>query len=344
MGTDLGNQTMALLNEAEDLDQVVRTWQGLAPPSMDETQARFSDMLVKFRSIEASSDQLVGLSPSAATHLRDLTQLFSIVSAVIAPAGSTAAANPSSPLSASGNPELDRLNQLAGQLVVELERMDLKVEPAPAPSTPSATARDERQDLVRLVQTFRRLVEASPPMPDIVEAWRVIRTRMWEFERRIHEQSTHPEWRKSWQVPRRGFDAISAELRLPRVLIGSYRSPAVARPDNVAVARVDHALSVITKLATVADPQTSRERVDPRTLEDLRHLRLELLLLRISLLASVKTTRHSPLVRDIDLVDRAMHRRAQVSSQNGRIEHARGQDELTELHRSLVALRNHFVL
>jgi hypothetical protein len=338
MGFNLEYQTLALFNSAQDLDAYVRTTAQHEPAGTIELRERFSDILRIYQTIDNSLGQLPGFSPSASRHFSELTQLLSIVNAVIAPSANSG----TSTSARDARTDANRLNELAGFLVTELERMDLSGETRSAPGSVEPTFRDDQKTLVRMVQGFQRLLAAGPTMPEVVETWRVIRARTWEFERRIQQQSDHLDWRRDWQTARRRFDVISGQLQLPRVIIGSGGSSPVTRIDAAALARADHALEAVAKVSKVSSPTSGGVRIDPRTVEEVRQLDLELWQLRISLLAGLNITRHSRIVREIDTVDRAMTRRSQTTSRSGRIEHAAGEEELRGLHRAVVSLRDQF--
>ena len=192
MGFNLEYQTLALFNSAQDLDAYVRTTAELEPAGTIELRDRFSDILRIYQTIDNSLGQLPGFSPSASRHFTELTQLLSIVNAVIAPS----APNGTTTRTRDAPGDAGRLNELAGYLVTELERMDFSTRAPSAPGSVAPTFRDDQNTLVRMVQGFQRLLAAGPTTPEIVETWRVIRTRMWEFERRIQQQSDHPDWRR----------------------------------------------------------------------------------------------------------------------------------------------------
>ncbi len=268
--------------------------------------------------VEAAVDRLgdtlgsmPGISPGAATHLRDIARLLPVMNAVL-DAMETEAVPAPQPIV----PALDvaALREQVRLLVEDLRAAarslgDLK----PVPAGRDALIADLER-LVDLVQGFDGLLAARSSPAEMVESLRLLRSHMWPIQARFLQLARTPELAGRWRRISQRMNAVSDRLDRPRVIVLKPSvEKAAAGVDRRLLAQADRAVAALDEfLATISSNDVAAGGSQFR--EELGQLRRGLFLFRQRVASGEPADVLSRSLREIEESTRRVGERARAES------------------------------
>jgi hypothetical protein len=281
-------------------------------PSLVRSRPLLADVEAAYGRLDATLGAMPGVSPRAALHLRNVARLLPVMNNLIdameadqgVPVGVPAA--PAQPL---GN---GWLREQAQGLVADLRGAEQALKDVKSPPAGRDALLVDLDSLVDLVQGLDRMLADGAPAADIVEALRLIRSRLWPIQARFLQLARTRGLAGRWQPIRERINGISDRFDRPRVI--ALRPATAARPaagaDRRLLAQADRAIAALDEFLIRSPSNGAATAGGSQYQEELGRLRRRLLLFREQVAAGEPAESLSRSLREIEDLNRRLGERA----------------------------------
>jgi hypothetical protein len=273
-----------------------------APPddlaAFARSQEQLSDVGTAFRQVESLLGNLPGLSGRAAAHLRDISRLLAATNSVM-DAAQRDLIRPAP--AARAQPSERELLQNQVRLVIEdLANLIRQTDEVRRGQSGRDAVIEDLRRLLELVRGFDRVVSVATQTREVAESFRPASRLMNRLDSSMGGRNWPPAIRQQWRVRRERMKTITDDLGRAK-----GNSPAApARPpapvNRGLVAQIDRTVLALDELLSARRERLRKADEGMRFQDDVRQLRLSLLLLRQRALANESTDRLSQSLRDIE--------------------------------------------
>ena len=312
-------------------------------PSLVRSRPLLADVEAAYRRLEETLGAMKGTSPRSALHLQNIARLLPVMNALIDAMEADQGVPVGVPPSPSPRPSSGWLREQARGLIDSLQVVEQSLkEIKPVPPGRDALLAD-LDALIDLVQGFDRMLAGEAPAGDVIEALRLIRSRLWPIQARFLLIARTPGLAGRWRPIRERINGISDRFDRPRVI--EINPTAASRPavggDRRLLAQADRAIAALDEVVTRPRSSGDAMAAGSQYWEELGQLRRRLYLFREQVAAGESPERLSRFFRDIEDLNRRIGERARAEARvfrgNARLDtrglHAAGQavEKLREL-------------
>jgi hypothetical protein len=309
--TSIGARIEGEMSQLWDAAELFSISANYPPPDLaglNRTRAMLADVNAAYLQVDSSLGRIAALSPRAAVHLQDIARLLPVMNAVFEAMDAEAVRPVAAPVDRAA--DLAAIQDQSRRLAEDLRGLVAGLNKVmPVPVGRDALIED-LNGLLELVQGFDRTLAANPSNKDLEDSLKLVRRRMWTVESRIVRMAGIPEVRARWRPIRLRIDDLSDQFGLPRVVSLGRAAGPVRGVDRKLVAQLDRALAALDEFLSQATAGL-RQTEDGSDFEgQVGRLRLDLLQLRQRLIAREPVGQWTPLLREIEAVNRQLIGRA----------------------------------
>jgi hypothetical protein len=308
--TSIGARVEGEMSQLWDAAELFSISANYPPPDLaglDRTRAMLADVNAAFLQVDSSLGRIAASSPRAAIHLQDIARLLPVMNAVFE-AMDAEAVRPAAPVDRAA--DLAAIQDQSRRLAEDLRGLVAALNKVvPVPAGRDALIED-LNGLLELVQGFDRTLAANPSNKDLEDSLKLVRRRMWTVESRIVRMAGIPEVRERWRPIRQRINDLADQFGLPRVVSLARGAGPVRGVDRKLVAQLDRALAALDEFLSQATAGLRQTEAGSEFEGQVGRLRLDLLQLRQRLIAREPVGQWTPLLREIDAVNRQLIVRA----------------------------------
>ena len=184
--------------------------------TLTRVQPLYGDLNAAYEQVESTLAGAAGVSSRAAAHLRGVTSLTAASSTLLRAIESDLLADAPSP----GQPtaDLDGVKKQARLLANQIVALVATVKATKHETSGWSAVSTDLQELFALVQSFERTLATQPTTKGIEASLHAVRRRLSRTEARIARLGWPTDLARQWRAVREQLNAVSDELRLPRVI------------------------------------------------------------------------------------------------------------------------------